>query len=62
MSNSIEFSSIDDIVKDSEVVNYIEKGRMFNYDLNEKAAKSKLLKKEQEDFLLKLLRTVVHQT
>ena len=44
MSNSIEFSSVEELVKDSEVVDYSEKGRSFKYELNEKAAKSKLVK------------------
>ena len=44
MSKPIEFLSIDEVVKESEVIAYCEKKRTFEYNLNEKAAKAKLLK------------------
>ena len=44
MSKPIEFESIDELVKDSEVINYSEKKRKFQYDLNEKATRAKLVK------------------
>ena len=44
MAKAIEFTSIDEFVKDSEVINYSDKKRKFEYDLNEKSAKSKLIK------------------
>ena len=44
MAIAIECLSVADLVKDSEVINYSEKKRTFDYDLNEKAAKAKLLK------------------
>ena len=43
MAKSIEFDSVEDLVKDSEAV-YLGSRRKFEYDLNDKNSKSKLLK------------------
>lgn len=40
----IEFESIKDLVSHSETIGFGEKGRQFEYNLNEKNAKAKLLK------------------
>ena len=44
MANAIEISSVDDLVKDSEIVNYKDTVRKFEFQLDEKAAKAKLVK------------------
>ena len=44
MNNMIEFESIKDLVSHSETIGFGEKGRQFEYNLNEKNAKAKLLK------------------
>ena len=44
MLNSIEMLSINEVVKASDVVSHSEKKRKFEYDLNDKAARAKLLK------------------
>ena len=41
---AIEYQNVIDFVKDSEVSLYDEKERKFDYDLNDKSAKAKLLK------------------
>ena len=45
MAKAIEMtSSIEDMIKDSEVIICIDKRRTFKYELNDKAAKAKLIK------------------
>ena len=44
MANAIEFTSVEGLVKDSEVVATKDEVRKFEYKLNDKAAKGKLIK------------------
>ena len=44
MANAIEFTSVEGLVKDSEVVVMRDEDRKFEYKLNDKAAKGKLIK------------------
>ena len=44
MAKAIELGSIEDVVKDSELIDVDERRRQFEYKLNDKNAKSKLLK------------------
>ena len=44
MSKAIEFETVEDFVMDSEVINRKDNRRTFEYDLDDKAAKAKLLK------------------
>ena len=44
MAKSIELKSIDEIVKNSELINHNAGPRQFEYNLNDKNAKAKLLK------------------
>ena len=44
MANAIEFTSVECLVKDSEVLVTREEARKFEYKLNDKAAKGKLIK------------------
>ena len=44
MACYVEYNSVEDLVKDSEIVNKGEKPRNFQYELNQKQAKAKLIK------------------
>jgi hypothetical protein len=44
MANTIEIKSVEDLVKDSVIVNCTDTARKFEYKMNDKAAKGKLLK------------------
>ena len=44
MAIALEFTSVESLVKDSEVVTRREKVRSFEYKLDDKAVKSKLIK------------------
>ena len=44
MSKVMQFQNVEDIVKNSEIASFGDVKRNFKYELNDKNAKSKLLK------------------
>ena len=44
MAKAIEMTSVENVVRDSELVKFSDTERVFDYKLNEKAAKGKLIK------------------
>ena len=48
MANAVEISSVDNLVKDSEIVNYKDMQRRFEYTMDEKAAKAKMVKNAEK--------------
>ena len=44
MAKTIEMISVDSVVRDSELVKHIDVPRVFDYKMDEKAAKGKLIK------------------
>ena len=44
MAKAIEFDSVEDIVRDSEIISYNDENRQFDYNLNEKSPMEKVLK------------------
>ena len=45
MAEVVEFHSVDELLKDSEVINYNNEGsRQFKYELGDKQTKAKLMK------------------